>query len=259
MTLNNYKAIFSGKSSDEISLITSAFIKYAISYKGTLLCFSVFLIILLVTYFVIKSLKTTAIRLFFTSLITYFLYQAGNLAMYLFSMPTSEAIRLAAIERYTKTILIAILYILMILVIQIISEASINQTKVWSITLLIAAFTVYLSYATFHQIRTPFYYADHPEKRLWLESQIQKYKLPESSSYCFLLPQNDSGYFDFLGRYEFDSSSTKSRVIDSYDDFSEITEKYVIIYDTENDIINQWIEDNYPNQIGNTVIIREDN
>ena len=34
-----------------------------------------------------------------------------------------------------------------------------------------------------------------------------------------------------------------------------IPSDYILLYDQENDIINEWVQENYPEQYGNSVIV----
>ena len=77
------------------------------------------------------------------------------------------------------------------------------------------------------------------------------------STYCFLILSEDNpSYFYFMGRYIFQSSNVTVKVIESEDDFNDISQKYVFVYDQNNEIIQDWIQKVYPDQVGNEVIIQ---
>ena len=42
------------------------------------------------------------------------------------------------------------------------------------------------------------------------------------------------------------------------DDLKNISSKYILVYDKDNEMIKAWISETYPEQAGNDVIIRED-
>ena len=93
-------------------------------------------------------------------------------------------------------------------------------------------------------------------KRNWIEDAIKKYGVQRDSSYCVLIPSGDDGYTYWVGRYIFLSDNITATVIQSEDDFNDISEKYIFVYDQNNEIIQDWIQKVYPEQVGNEVIIQ---
>lgn len=97
-----------------------------------------------------------------------------------------------------------------------------------------------------------------PTDRLKLEKIINDNNLPEGASYCFLREKWDVYYYKWLGRYLLNTKDTDVRVIDKEEQLNDIEAEYVVVEDMENSIIIDWIMNNYPDQVGSEVIIRND-
>ena len=190
------------------------------------------------------------------SIILYVAYQAGMLAMYLFSMPGWEATSLASIERYTKTILIAIFYLNMIPAVTLVSK--LFREKRMTVTALTCIFVYFFvgMYISSGTVTTVVQNKTDASEREWIEAARIKYNVPMYESYCILIPEKDSGYANYLGKYIFQSSDVKAPVVESEDTLNGITSKYIFVYDQDNEIIKNWIAANYPEQLGNEVIIQ---
>ena len=96
------------------------------------------------------------------------------------------------------------------------------------------------------------------EERMWIEKNREVYAVPEHDSYCMLIPYDDGYFTEFLLEYIFQSADVSSAVVDDPDDLKDISSKYIFVYDKDNEVINTWISETYPDQTGNEVIIRED-
>ena len=83
------------------------------------------------------------------------------------------------------------------------------------------------------------------------------YGVQNQKSYAILIPEDDSGYFYYLGEYTFQTDNVDSFVVDSREDMENISSEYIFVNDYSNQIINDWIKENYPEQYGNAVIKRE--
>lgn len=259
MTVQNYQNVFDSKTMEEINNICAAMVKFAITWKDVwMACFILFLLGLLI-YKYSKSQRKPFANFCMFACIMYIVYELGILAMYLFSMPTNEASSLAGNTRYTKTILIAILYLAMIFAIKLISSLS-NQRKherILIISTLIFSYALYMQVSQGH-ITTAIQYTENSDERDWIEAAKIEFNVPNGSSYCFLIPENDFGYSLYMGKYIFQANSVTYKIINDLESMDSIQTKYIFVYDHKNAIINEWIQKNYPEQYGNKVIIKED-
>lgn len=256
MTAENYKTIFGEKTIEDIRLICFSFLEFAITWKDVWLTIGVIILVGFLVFMFSKDVKKIFIKLTLFSIIMYALYQIGTLGMYLFSMPTNEAISLDGSGRYTKTILIAVVYLMMILVVKSISCSETKIIEFCVTFVIIITFMIYMHFSL-GEVRVAIQYRENPEERIWFETAKKEYKVLNGESYCILIKENDSGYAYFLGRYIFQTDSVRPIIAATAEDLDNIDSKYIFVYDQENEIVQKWIRDNYPEQYGDNVIVME--
>ena len=256
MTVENYSNVFGDKTSEDIRTISISLFKFVTTWKDVWVMIAIILFVGIGIWLTKAKIWKIYMKTCIFSVVMYVAYQLGMLAMYLFSMPIDEAIVLASVTRYTKTILLAILYLMMIPMLKVISEVTIE--KIIGVIVILGfcmSFFVYL-YISFGKVKLAIQYTDNPEERNWIEGMKNAYGVPNESSYCVLIPKSDSGYVYFLEKYIFQSNSVGSAVISTQEDMDNITAKYVFLYDQNNEIVNAWVKNHYPDQYGNDVIIQ---
>ena len=57
--------------------------------------------------------------------------------------------------------------------------------------------------------------------------------------------------------YLFLSKNITVLVIDNPEELNEIRSQYILVYDENNEMIEEWVSRNYPDQAGNSVIINQ--
>ena len=96
-----------------------------------------------------------------------------------------------------------------------------------------------------------------PEERKWIESNAERYNIPEGAKCCILAPENNRGYLRYICRYVLQSPQIKAETVSSQEDLEGVTDwDYVFIYDNENPIIQDWIQEYYPDQLNQNVIVK---
>lgn len=261
MTVKNYASVFGNKTRNDILSISSSLLRFAVSYKEIWITVGIAALIGLLILLERKDLKKSFLKVAVYSFVLYVVYQLGMLAMYLFSMPLGEAIILASVDRYTKTILTAILYLNMILAVKLISELS--GKKMMTAITTICTFASFFAgmYISSGAVKTVVQEKVDATKRKQIEEWVggarAKYGVPSNESYCILSPSSDDGYTFFLGRYIFMEEKVTARVIENEEELDNLWEKYIFVYDRDNEVINNWIQKKYPEQVGNEVIFRE--
>ena len=96
-----------------------------------------------------------------------------------------------------------------------------------------------------------------PEERKWIESNVNRYNISEGAKCCILAPEDSRGYLRYICRYVLQSPQIKAETVSSQEDLEGVTDwDYVFIYDNENPIIQDWIQEYYPDQLNQNVIIR---
>ena len=251
MTFESFESVFAARTPEGIKTICMSLLRYAVTYKKVwttaAVCALIGVLILVARKELMKEFRKTAVL----SLVIYVTYMIGMLGMYLFSMPGGENGELAAVSRYTKSILIAILYLNMVPAVMLISELSGRKLMTAA-----AAACVFASfYVVSGSFTTVLQLSYDASERKWIEDACKKYSVAMESSYCILIPSDDAGYASYLGKYIF-QTPVKAAVIQNEDDFNEISQKYVFVYDQNNEIIQNWVQKVYPEQVGNEVIIQ---
>lgn len=218
MSVENYSSVFEEKTAEDINLIFNKVIDFAAGWTDVWLTFAIILIIgILIFIFAKRELKNYR-NVLIATLVVYVVYQAGILAMYLFSMPMAEARSLAGMSRYTKTILIAILYLALIMSVKLIS--CLDRSKIAAVSSAVILGALYFLYMqiSFGTIKTPMNYTDDTDERMWLETARIDYGVQNKKSYAILIPEDDSGYFYYLGEYTFQTDNVDSFVVNGRED-----------------------------------------
>ncbi len=259
MTAENYKAIVGNKTMQDIKNISDSMFKFSLMWKDIWFFILCLLALGVISYFVVKKCRQSFSILFVGSVILYVMYQMGTFLMYLFSMPKEEALNLSGVSRYSKTVSLAIFYVIVLLCIKIFSELQLkNRTDMVSI-LAIWGIVAFCQKNVMGQFTTIFTYNSFSVEKRWMEDVKNRYNIPSDSSYCILIKEeNDPGYIYYLGKYVFQSNDFKT-VLNATEDSINSTGQanYILTYDKENQVIQDWVKLNYPNQAGNDVIIRE--
>ena len=129
MTLAKFESVFQGKTPEDIKAICTSLLKFAVTYKEVWITAGICALIGVLIHFTRKELGKDFRKIAGFSFVLYVTYMIGMLGMYLFSMPGGESGNLAGIGRYTKTILIAILYLNMVPAVVMISDLPEKRIK----------------------------------------------------------------------------------------------------------------------------------
>jgi len=253
------KQTFLQKSAEDVRTIVIKMIEFSMKWKdfwAVLLVFIVLgIIILLFVKIEFRLYKKVLSAVFFL----YAVYQVGMLGMYLASMPGNEALTLAGNIRYAKTIIIAAMYLYIAMAVRAISclDPKLLFPPVITAIAVSTAFCSLLFLSTgrvrFVLTYTPTY-SYNSGQREWLESAIEEYHIPDRKNYCILIPKSDSGYTYYLGAYLLQSNSITTIIADDASKLENIDKEYIFVYDENNEVIKDWISQNYPEQIGAKVI-----
>lgn len=93
-------------------------------------------------------------------------------------------------------------------------------------------------------------------ERLWIEKAVDQYGIAPQKSYVICIPSIDSGYALYLCRYLFYSTQVSNRIITEENQLEDAANyDYVLLYDSENEIIQKWVSEYFPDQAGQDVII----
>ena len=119
MSIENFSIVFNSKTSQQIQEIISNFLNKLFNIQtrptGTILIANISTIFLIIIIKLIykKNMKGMIIGIICINVL-FLIYQTGNLCSYIFSIPAGEALRLSAYYRYSSSIIIYIIGILVI-------------------------------------------------------------------------------------------------------------------------------------------------
>lgn len=209
MSLSNYAGVFAGKSVDDIKTIMvgmwQAF--FNLNSLSMRLCILVVLIALFALAFTWRSNVIGRKRIIARALALLGIlvaWQLSLLAMYLFSMPNGEALRLASYGRYEGTVLIFVygildIYLLNDMTIILCQSGAMKFAGVCLLTVLylLPAVQAHGAYAT---LWTKQDYASSGRYRL--TSLVDKYGISTGKRYA-IYSSDTTWFYYYVGKYEF--------------------------------------------------------
>ncbi len=254
MSLSVYLSNIQGKLADgTIPQITKAFLLQIL--HGRVLLFLLAVLLLAALYARFQKLFRPAFgRLALFLVLVYAAYQLGNLCMYLFSMPEGEALVMAGYPRYYGSIVIFCLAIALYAFGKWMDEIPVSVTFSFTFVFL---FVFYLMGAKLW-ILLP---NSGESQRSRLEAMIQEYQLSESTACLVYIPSDDSGYTYHLVKYALYTPTVDVHISSDGEDISEVVETarelgydYLISFDAENELLNQYLEENFGVPAGTPVV-----
>ena len=274
MSLDNYASVVGEKDAVSISNTVSGVLRFSVSYHDVWAVFGMVLLLVIAVCIFVKQERKNVLLLAGFSLLLYITYQLGLTGMYIFSMPETEASYLAEIERYTKLILIVVVYLWVLMVIRLMSgrhlpDAAGADAKAagavangkgiktwvsWAAAILSCGLLTGVLLVSFGEIRFVGQYTENLEERQWLEEQTEAYDIPYGSSYFIFPKQEDGAYSYYLGMFLFYSPYVDEVFVDEPEDLEEVWGDYIFVFDEGNPIIEDWVAENYPEQVGEAVI-----
>lgn len=253
ISAESYSANLGQKTMEEIGSILSRITEYVVSRDGFLLTVFYLALLGVVTFLLLRSLKKEYLKLCLVCGCLMVVYYMGICGMYLFSMPTKEAMMLAAIERYMRTLDIAILYLLMVYSLHLLSAAE-KPVAIGLCCTVVCCFWLSLFHVGF--FHTLFSRNENPERRIFNEV-LEEYGVQPGARYMICL-KGYPDYYWFLCRYTLDATPLCLEV-ESPEQMDAAADYDVLInFDVENSVIAQWVADHYPNFQGQQVVYMYD-
>lgn len=255
-----YSRIISSKSAEDIRLFSVNFIDSVLTSKELLWIVIALMVLGLISTVIIPEIKKQYFKALAYSAGLYVMYIIGMYFMYLLSFSSAGAIGLGSFDRYQKTIFISIYYIVLILSLILLSTTVINKKRV---ICEITVFVVLLCSWYFTE-KCATIFNSHIEpygeyERRWIEKAAKDYSVYNNCAYTICIPENVwSGYTHALTRYVFcsDVVDVKTNVQEALEMDNIESGTYIFIYDSENKVIQDWVAENYPESIGEKVILR---
>lgn len=244
MSISTYLQNFQAKSGEAIPQILEAFFKQICSGRSLLYLLGILLIVAILAAIQkeeTRSFGKTALCVF----VVFALYQAGNLGMYLFSMPQGEALVMAGYPRYYRSIIIWCMIYAMSRILRWMDE----QKPVISLVFILLAFLCFRQMGGNLQIlkRTP-----TSSERKALEQIMEEYPLALSVPYLVYIPADDYGYTYHLTKYLFYTptvdvhiTSDRAEVEQAVDIAIELGYRYFINLDPENQMLQEYCRETF--------------
>lgn len=192
---------------------------------------------------------------------------AGLFGTYVYSMPTSEALNLAAFERYQGTILVAILLWMGAYAAQLLSV--IKHPLVLSLTGVLVLGTLLCVNRWNEKFPDNIFMTEYnrpgsKNMRFRLEQTIEEYDMQPDVRRVICYPGDDHRFFYYLGKYLLGDNNTVCLTINEENAYvlkkgvhGDGAYENIVNYDPENKVLEKWIEENYPKQKGKEVIVQK--
>ncbi|MBQ6929152.1 MAG: hypothetical protein IJN27_02475 [Oscillospiraceae bacterium] len=252
MTLENFRYIFGDKTPDDINFILKGFIREVFASSNHIVYALVFFgAVILINRFVFKKSNRLFNQLALLTVAVYISYVIGMLAMYLFTMPTNEALMIACYERYHRTILVYLGGIVCIAAMNLDLPDKLTGSAA---NILVCAICLAVMFGTidpyFSNLSRQTISEKHP--RIALENIISQYNLAENEGYLIVI---DDDYFptdplEFAGYYLL-GSPVKTKTISQIKENPELFDKHpnIIVY-SQTESVDEYLEsifgDNLP-------------
>jgi hypothetical protein len=203
-------------------------------------------------WFAARERKKQYLLFLLSGVSLYLVYAAGILGMYVFSMEDSE--ELLAFTRYMRSVDIAIYYLLMVFSGLMLSDFGKKQ---WAV---VASLILVLLTAAGWRFQTGKYLKEQlarcsEEWRQDLEYPITKYGIRREDKCLLCIREDHHGWPRRIWRYNLGSATVDHVVVEDAVQL-EIAKNYdyVVIFDDGNSVIEDWVQENYPNAQGRRVI-----
>ena len=257
-----YKNIISCKSAEDFLTIPANVFSYILSYRDMWISIGFILVLGALICLFGRDYMPLWIKLGLFCGAVFMVYQFGLILMYLFSMPNYEASILAGIERYEKTCVIFITYMMLPVGMKILDSLASKKASSYALSACMITIPFVFSFLSAGRISSAWnnYIGLSSEEwikeRNWFEKQIVSYDIPDESTYCVLIPHGDAGFTYYMSVFRFNSDNVKVKVINNSEELDNTDSQYIIVYDSQNEIIRDWISLNYPDQTEKNVIIQ---
>ena len=267
LSLEYYQEISSQKTSPEIWQILQNLLQQA--GQGHRLWIMVLWIGMLGVVTLLFRRKYFKKYLYFTgaAIALYIGWIAGLFGTYVYSMPTSEALVLAAFDRYQGTILVAILLLMGAYAAQLLSvlkhPAALSLAGVLVLGALLCV-SQWDEKGPDNIFRTEYSRPESGNLRFRLEQTIQEYEMQPDVRRVICYPTDDHRLFFYLGKYLLGDNNTIYLTINEENVYAlekgvqgDGAYENIVNYDPENEALAKWIEENYPEQKGKEVIVQK--
>lgn len=252
LSINNYSQIMGEKTPEEVHQILEGTVRYILERREHLPLLIWLVVLGLLVLLLKRDMGKSYLRFAGAFFVTGLLYCAGTCGMYLFSMPTEEAIVLASIVRYMKTMDIALVYLLISFSLLFLAglEKPVPSRACAAVLISLVLFCSLFLFDTFPSVFAP----QNTSVRLRFQNALSDYGVPYGSEVFIASDSVNYENYYFICRYDLGTSPLSVHLTDP-EQLEAIGDYHILInLDPDNPIIQDWIARNYPDRIHDTVI-----
>lgn len=204
LSLSYYKQIFMGKQLSDIWIIVKAMAarEFSVSNRGLWVLITGILLWIFWRRFTRQPCRDVGSSILFAG-ISYALYQIGTLGMYLFSMPTAEAVVLGSYDRYHRTIITFIAGLILVEIMRTVQQTKNSDTCTAPPAVLCTALVALIALCT--ALNPNFSYLRRQQldgtERNRFDCLIAEYDISSGSNYLLVAQDEGEGYLYFLTQY----------------------------------------------------------
>ena len=255
MSLGWFQSVLGDKSQEGI-LDTAKMVLEHLTTRTEILWLGAWILLLgLLVWFWIPEEKKRYLTFLIGGISLYAVYAIGIMGMYVFSM--EDYGQLLAFTRYMRSIDIALYYMLTVLSGLILTRLIKTQ---W--VLLLSAVLIVLTAAGWHW-QTGKYLKEKlaccpVEWRQELEQPIADYGIEPGKRCLLLVNENHHGWPRRIWRYRLETGAVDQQIVTDPAQLENAgAYDYVVILDTENPVVEAWVQENYPDAAGSSVIVHD--
>lgn len=258
MSISYWTKSFHAKSSEELHIITQRFFERAFSLENNKVVVLLFVMIIF-TAIVLKFYKIIAqkVHILFGCIFMLgitIVYQIGNYLMYIFSMPTSEALRLAEYNRYVITLECFLLGVFSVYLLTIVTLSDKEKRiEYWCSRMAVAFILIGLFTGEFADIKyliqqkklqnnsNETIFASWEVDRKRLDDLVDRYGIEEGKKSLLYVGDQNVNYRADMARYVLYSENIKAVHSDQVNQLRNANQyDYVIIMEHDN-AVDSWL------------------
>ena len=243
MSIENFRTVFGEKSIEDITEIVRLFVTECISLHN-IVSVSLILAILLCAFLFGRDKSQR--RLLIYAMVSYLLYQIGSLGMYLFTMPTSEAINLASFDRYHATIKIFIAGLAVLSMVRGVGSLPEKKNQYKNLAVFCAAVMLCFSLKpNFQNYKVKEDNSAHI--RYTLDSILCQHEVLPERKYLYLVESGykDYGYLIFLSRYLLSAEDSSYGAASNIEEYERWKYYDYLITLTDDEEALSWLKERY--------------
>ena len=237
MSAGRFEDVFGEKTRSDVEAIVRSFANEVLGDVATV----VLLFVLVVAVVLLRRSqlvrRSEAVWLLVGGVLSFALYVAGILAMFLLSMPLEEALRLAGLHRYLSTAHLAWFLVVMWLLLAVVDAASRLALQVLAAVTAAATLFAMSALANYRLLPVP---DSSDSARAQVDQALAGEEVPPGDTVCVVLNTPDSGFRRYIVRYVLVSPDVEEIVFagDEEPHEPERCDHFVVL--TENAAAERW-------------------